>query len=140
MNWRLIFQLSLFGLAMGLATVFVLPSHIEPFVWFVVWIVCAYFIATRAGGRYFLHGLATGIANSVWVTAAHVGLFQAYAARHAPEITMMGTMGMPTHPRMMMALIGPASGVVSGIIIGLLALLASRLVRPRVTPAPLGAA
>jgi hypothetical protein len=30
MNWKLIIQLSMFGLAMGIATVFVIPSNIEP--------------------------------------------------------------------------------------------------------------
>ncbi len=140
MNWRLIFQLSLFGLAMGIATVFFLPSRIEPFVWFVIWIVSAYLIATRAFGRYFLHGLAVGIGNSIWITAVHVALFRAYADRHAEEIAMSATMGLPTHPRLMMALTGPAIGVVSGIIIGLLALLASKLVKRRATPAPAGVA
>jgi uncharacterized membrane protein len=33
MNWKLIFLLSLFGLAMAIATVFVIPSNIEPLFW-----------------------------------------------------------------------------------------------------------
>ena len=33
MNWKLIVQLSLFGLAMGVATVFWVPSTIEPIFW-----------------------------------------------------------------------------------------------------------
>ena len=140
MNWRLIFQLSLFGLAMGLATVFFLPSNIEPFVWFAVWVVSAYLIATRAMGRHFLHGLMVGIGNSLWITAVHVALFRAYADRHAEEIAMSANMGLPTHPRLMMALTGPAIGVISGIIIGLLSLLAGKLVKGRTTSATAGVA
>jgi hypothetical protein len=135
MNWRLIFQLSLFGLAMGLATVFFVPSNIEPFFWLVIFIISAYLIATRTMGRFFLHGLMVGIGNSIWITAVHVALFRAYADRHAQEVAMSATMGLPTHPRLMMALTGPVIGVVSGIVIGLLALLASRLVKGRATPA-----
>lgn len=30
MNWKLIVRLSLFGLAMGIATMFLIPSTIEP--------------------------------------------------------------------------------------------------------------
>jgi len=30
MNWKLAIQLSLFGLAMGVSTVFLIPSNIEP--------------------------------------------------------------------------------------------------------------
>jgi hypothetical protein len=140
MNWRLIFLLSLFGLAMGVATVFFIPSTIEPFLWFAIWIACAYLIATRAGGRYFMHGVATGIANAVWIIVAHVALFQSYAAGHVDEIAMMANMGLPRHPRQMMVLSGLVIGVVSGVIIGLLSLLASRFVRPRVTTVPVGAA
>ena len=140
MNWRLIFQLSLFGLAMGLATVFFVPSNIEPFFWLVIMLVSAYLIAARAPGRFFLHGFAVSIANSIWITVVHVGLFRAYADRHAEEIAMMGNMGLPTHPRLMMALMGPVWGIVSGIVLGLLALLASRLVKRRVAPAAVGTA
>ncbi|MFL5562781.1 MAG: hypothetical protein ACJ79K_15020 [Gemmatimonadaceae bacterium] len=130
MNWRLIFQLSLFALAMGIATVFVIPSNIEPFFWLAIMLVSAYLIARRAGGRYFLHGLALGIANCFWVIAAHVGLFPSYVARHPEEMGMMATMPLPTHPRLMMVLTGLVIGVVSGIVIGLLSLLASRMVSP----------
>ena len=86
MNWSLIFQLSLYGLAMGLATVFVVPSTVEPFFWLVIFIISAYLIATRAPGRYFVHGLLVGIGNSIWITGVHVALFHSYAARHAGEV------------------------------------------------------
>jgi hypothetical protein len=33
MNWRLTFQLSLFGLAMGIGTVIIIPSNVEPLFW-----------------------------------------------------------------------------------------------------------
>ena len=45
MNWKLIFGLSLFGLAMAIATVFVIPSKIEPFFWLAIFIICAIVIA-----------------------------------------------------------------------------------------------
>jgi hypothetical protein len=36
MDWKLIFGLSLFGLAMAIATVFIVPSNIEPAFWLVI--------------------------------------------------------------------------------------------------------
>jgi hypothetical protein len=33
MNWKLILQLSMLGLVMSLATVFLIPSSIEPAFW-----------------------------------------------------------------------------------------------------------
>ena len=52
MNWALIARLSLFGLAMGVATVFLIPSTIEPLFWLVIFAICACIIAIRAPGQY----------------------------------------------------------------------------------------
>ena len=133
MNWKLIFLLSLFGLAMGVATVFVIPSNIEPLFWLVIFIVCAWIIAARAPGKYFLHGLLVSIVNSVWITAAHVILMEQYVASHQKEAAMMKS--MPMSPRVMMTLTGPVVGVVSGIVLGLFAVIAHKLMSIRAKPA-----
>lgn len=129
MNWKLILQLSVFGLVMGVATVFVISSSVEPFCWLVVFLISAYAIARGAPGRPFLHGVCVGLANSVWVTAAHILLVDQYLARHPREAAMMSSMPMPTHPRLMMALTGPVIGLMSGIVLGIFAVVAIRLVR-----------
>jgi hypothetical protein len=131
MNWKLILQLSLFGLAMGIATVFVIPSNVEPVFWLVTFTITAYFIATRTSNKRFQHGLLVGIANSVWVTGAHVLMFHQYIANHPRDAAMMTTMPLPDSPRLMMVMVGLAIGIASGAVIGLLALLAAKLVRPR---------
>ena len=129
MNWKLIFGLSLFGLAMGIATVYVILSNIEPLFWLVIFLICAAIIALRAPGKYFLHGLMVSIVNSVWITAAHVLLFDRYIASHAKEAAMMTS--MPAPPRLMMVVMGPIIGVVSGVVLGLFALVAHKLIAPR---------
>lgn len=129
MNWKLILQLSLFGLAMGLATVFVVPPNLEPWLWLTIFVICAYAIARGAPGKPFLHGLLLGLVNSVWVTGAHVVLFNAYLAHHAREAEMMRSATLPVSPRLMMACVGPLIGLVSGAVIGLLAMVADRIVR-----------
>ena len=131
MNWRLIGQLSLFGLAMGIATVFLIPSNIEPLFWLGIFGISAYLIATRCSGSYFLHGILVGLANCVWVTASHILLFERYIANHAREAAMMTSMPLPNSPRLMMALIGPAIGLVSGLVLGLFAVVASKLIPAR---------
>jgi len=45
MNKKLIFRLSIFGLAMAFATVYFIPSNIEPLCWLAIFILCAYLIA-----------------------------------------------------------------------------------------------
>ena len=135
MNAKLIVQLSLFGLAMGIATVFWIPANVEPFFWIVILALSAWIIAARAPGRPFLHGVLVGVVNSVWITAAHVLLFDAYIARHPREAAMVAQMGSP---RLMMAAVGPVIGLVSGCVIGLAAVGFTRLrpggARPAIPP------
>ena len=129
MNWKLILQLSMFGLVMAFATVFLIPSTIEPVCWLLIFVACAYAIARRAPGSYFLHGLLVGMLNSVWITSTHVLLFDQYVARHQREMEMMAQ--MPFGPKTMMLITGPIVGVVSGIVLGILALIVHRMVSTR---------
>jgi hypothetical protein len=129
MNWKLILQLSMFGLVMAVATVFIIPSMIEPAFWLVIFLTCAYLIARNCPTMRFLHGLLLGLANSVWITAAHVLLFDSYIARHAQEAAMMQSMPLPASPRLLMALTGPMVGLISGVVLGLFALIAGKLVK-----------
>jgi len=142
MNWKLIFQLSLLGLAMAIATVYVIPPRLEPFFWPVIFVVSAFFLARRAPGRYFLHGFLVGLANWVWVAAAHVVLHRAYLATHAMEIATMQAMPMPSLPPFLMPIVRlarsrdlPIPGL-SGVVIGLFAWLASKFLRPTRASAP----
>ena len=133
MDWKLIFGLSLFGLAMAIATVFVVPSHVEPIFWLVIFLICAFLIARRRASGHFLHGLMVGLVNSVWVTGAHTLFFSAYIANHPKEAAMMTSMPVSGSPRLMMAITGPIIGVISGCILGLFAFVAGKLVKPRIS-------
>jgi hypothetical protein len=124
MNWKLVGLLSLFGLGMGLATVFWIPSNTEPVFWLVVLGGSAYILAIRLPAQLFLHGVLVGLANSIWVTACHLLLFTTYIANHPREAAMVAS--MPS-PRLTMALAGPLIGLASGVVIGLLAILARKL-------------
>jgi len=130
MNWKLIFLLSLFGLAMAFLAISIVPSTVEPFCWLLIFIISSYCIAKYAPGKYFLHGLMVSIFNSVWITAAHAAFFDQYIATH-PEF-LQATAGLPPdlagHPRRMMLPIGAISGVLFGIILGIFAFVASRIV------------
>jgi len=134
MNWKLILGLSLVGLAMGLATVFWIPSNVEPFVWLVIFVFSAIVIAKRCGSRPFVHGLLVSLANSVWITGAHVLLFDQYLAHHPQEASMMQAMARPDLAREMMAVLGPVIGGISGVVLGFFSLIAFKLAeRKRLT-------
>ena len=134
MNFKLILALSMFGLAMAFATVFVVPSNVEPFVWLAIFVVSAIVIARAQVPRPFLHGLGVGIVNSVWITAAHIAFYDTYLAGHAQEAQMMA--GSPMPGRVMMSITGPLIGVISGCVLGLFALIASKVIRPKPAPTP----
>lgn len=110
---------------MGVATVFVIPSDVEPIFWLAIFLVCAYLIARNRPDRHLLHGLLLGIVNSAWITAAHIIFFSQYIANHPTE-AMMSSMRLPDSPRLMMACLGPIVGIISGAIIGLLAYVAGK--------------
>ena len=129
MRWKLIIQLSLLGLAMGLATVFWIPSSLEPILWIVIFLLCAFVIGRSGARRPFLTGLLLGLANSVWITACHVLLFDRYLANHAREAAMMHSMPLPG--RLMMTVTGPVVGLISGVVIGALALIATKVLTGR---------
>ncbi|OCX50853.1 hypothetical protein BEL04_19185 [Mucilaginibacter sp. PPCGB 2223] len=123
MNWKLIVQLSLFGLIMAFGTISLIPDKIEPFFWLVIFAFCAFVIARACTGKYFMHGFWVSIFNCVWITTVHFIFFTTYAQNH-PDMVIHW------HPRLAMVLMGPVVGIVCGLILGLFALIASKLVKP----------
>ena len=128
MNLKLIFQLSLFGLGMAIATVFIVPSNIEPIIWLIIFSICAYFIVKKTEGKYFMHGFLTSLANCVWITLFHILFFPTYIANHPQEAEMSAKMPLPEHPRLMMLIMGPLVGIASGLILGLFSFLAGKII------------
>ena len=131
MNWKIIFQLSIFGLIMAFATVSLIPEKIEWVFWLVIFIFCAYVIAKVCPDKYFLYGFLVSMVNCVWITAAHILWYKTYSANHfdsVSKITNMLPASLATHRRSSMAVVGPFFGVMFGIILGLFAFVASKIV------------
>ena len=114
---------------MAFATVFIIPGNIELAFWIPIFIICAYFIAKKATGKYFLHGFFVSLLNSVWITSAHMIFFTTYISSHSEEAEMMNKMPLPEYPRLMMLMVGPLFGILFGLIIGLFAFIASKIVK-----------
>jgi hypothetical protein len=129
LNFKLILTLSLFGLAMGLATIWLIPSKIEPVFWFAIFLACAVIIARNVSSKHFLHGFSVSLANCFWITSAHIAFYGAYLANHPEEAEMLKSMPMPDAPRLMMAMTGPVIGIISGLVLGGFAFAASKLIK-----------
>jgi hypothetical protein len=129
MKWKLIFLLSLFGLAMAFATVFWIPFKFEPLFWLVIFLFVAWLIAKNCTSQYFLHGFLVGLVNCVWITAIHAFYFHTYMANHPGMATRMADMPMAGHPLRMMVLMSPVVGIISGLVIGLFAFIAAKMMK-----------
>lgn len=129
MNWKLIFQLSLFGLVMAFGTISLIPEKMEFIFWIVIWLVSAYFIAKTCAANYFWYGFALSMFNSVWLTLMHVLFYHSYAAHHPGVVQMYDSSPLHLHPRLFTLLLCPISGIIFGIVQGLFAFVASKIVK-----------
>lgn len=133
MNWKLIFQLSVFGLIMAFTTVWLIPEKIEPVFWVLIFIFCAWVIVRSHTGKYFLHGFLLSLVNCIYITGVHIIFYTDYITNH-PGIAKMAADHpfMPLHPRLAMLITGPVFGIICGIILGLFTLIASKLTTKKV--------
>ena len=131
MNWKIIFQLSIFGLIMAFATVSLIPQNIEWLFWLLIFAFCAFVVAKVCTGKYFLHGFFVSMVNCVWIVAVHIVYYKNYISHHPDMASMNQSMPAPLsiHPRMAMAIVGPIFGAASGIILGLFSLVAAKIVK-----------
>jgi len=125
MNWKLSLQLSLFGLIMAFGTISLIPDKFEWIFWLVIFAVCAYIIAKVCTHNYFWQGFWVSMFNSLWIIITHFIFFKTYADNHPGMI-------IHWHPRLMMVITGPIAGAISGLIQGLFAFIASKLVKTKV--------
>jgi hypothetical protein len=130
MNWKLIFTLSLSGLLMGVLTSFVVTSEVEMYVWIPIMLIIAYFVAKQASGKYFLHGFLTSVFSGFWLLLVHALLWDNFYALN--KVSMDADFaGMPQgfSMKIIMLAVTPLVGAFFGLIQGLLAFLASKIVK-----------
>lgn len=131
MNWKLIFTLSLFGLAMAFITVFWVPVKSEWMFWLPIFIICAFLIARYTSENAFLHGFMVSLFNCFWILVIHLLLYHTYKTIHPEMADMNANMPLHGHPRILMVIFGILIGVLSGLVLGLFAYLASLIMRKR---------
>lgn len=126
MRWRLILTLSLFGVAMGVASVLGFTGRLEPLFWLIIGIFCAVVIG-RTPARHFRHGFMVGLLAGAFAPLIQALLFESYAA-NSPEITeSFKQIPGGLSARTFILLTMPVISLLSGVVLGLLALVAGRL-------------
>ncbi len=128
MNWKIILQLSIFGLIMAIGTVSLIPITIEPIFWLAIFVFSAYVIAKVCNEKYFLNGFCVCLVNCFWIISIHVLFAKAYTNNHLQVIgSMPGSLAI--HPRLGMLATGPGFGVVSGLVLGSFSWIAAKFVK-----------
>ena len=91
--------------------------------------MCAYLIAKNAPGKYFLHGFLVSLVNCIWITGAHIILSVPYLASHPQEAAQYAKMNEMGHLSVTQAMLifGPVIGIISGLVLGLFAFVASKV-------------
>ncbi|MBM2816516.1 MAG: hypothetical protein HW421_3278 [Ignavibacteria bacterium] len=131
LKWNLILKLSMFGLAIAIATLYWISSSIEPYFWLAILLICAYLIAKFSESKPFLHGFFVCILNSVWVTSAHIIFFGTYIAHHPEQAAMMQSNPMPVSHKTLMLITGALIGIITGLILGLFSVIANKIIKKK---------
>ena len=129
MNLRLVALCSLPGLFMAFATVFFIGPNVEPLCWLVIFVALAVVLAKSAPSKAPLHGFLVCLLNCVYIVAAHLAFAETYVAGHPDEAAAGQRMGLPV--RVMMLIIGPVIGVISGLVLAGLTFAATKLLKRR---------
>lgn len=127
MNWKLLFQMSILGLAMAFGTVSLIPWDVEVYFWIPIFILCAVVIARRCKDRLLFHGVMLILFNAIWYTGVHLLLYPDYIANHPEWLTLIKDSAIQNHPRVAMLVGVPLIGIALGLIQGIMALIASRI-------------
>jgi TctA family transporter len=120
-NWKLIFLLTLFGVAIAFAGVLGLPGRIEAYIWLFVFVIYAAIIVRKTTGKYFLHAFAACTISGVWIGIIHAIFISTYLADHHVIRQVYKMMPLSHHRRLLSVIMGTIIGVLMGIIAGLIA-------------------
>jgi len=131
MNWRLIFLLSLFGVAMAVASLFGLTRGIEPFLWLVIFILYAWWIAKHCRSKYFLHGFLVSVVNGFWISIIHASFYTLYIRNNPKMLAGLSSLPPGISPRVLILIVGPVVGALFGVIAGLFAFVGAKIARSR---------
>lgn len=134
MKWTLILRLSAIGFVLALGSIFFISPNVEPLLWLAVFFYSAYAIGNGSQTWRFFHGVVLGILNSVWVVLLHDVFLTRYLAGHPREVQMIDIVhseGLAASARWIMSFTGVTVGIVEGIVIGVFAVVAGMMVKPR---------
>ena len=133
MNWKLIFLLTIFGVVMAFAGVIGILGKMEFPIWLVIFIIYAVIIVQQTTDKYFLHAFIVSVINGVWIGIIHAAFVRTYLANNPSMVESYKTMPrlFGNHPRIIMVIAGPIIGAVTGLVAGLFAFIAGKIMKKK---------
>ena len=128
MNWRLIISLSLLGIVFGIASVFGFTSGREWLAWLCIGVYSAWRFTRRSREELFLHGFYLGILAGFLSSVIQALFISAYLANNPRMVEALDALPQGLHPAAIVLIMGPIIGTVSGVVFGVLAATAGKLV------------
>jgi len=117
---------------MGLGTIFIFPSIIEPLAWLAMFVFCFIILARFCEKKFFLNGLITGFIILVLIDLIHFSFFDAYFHHHAEWAHTHATYEQIKWGDLFFS---PVLGIAFGLVLGLFTWVASLILGKR-TAAP----
>ncbi len=112
---------------MGVLSVLGLTRGVEGWLWLALCIFCAGWMGTQLAERRFLHGFLTGLISGAVAPVIQALFFSTYVANN-PEFSQAAAQLPPgISPRIITVVAIPLGGLLSGVVLGLLTMLAGRL-------------
>jgi hypothetical protein len=126
MKWKTILLLSLFGILMGLNSVFGIIKNVEWILWIIIAIVSAYVLNRRTEKLLVTHAVVTGLFMGILNAIIQSSLFDSYLANN-PEIEGFKQWPITAEPQYFLLMAGPFLGIIYGLIIGLFGLIIKKI-------------
>lgn len=129
MNWQLILSLSLLGVVVGLVSVFGLMGSQIWLLWLCVAAFCAWQFARNTRRYLFLHGFYLGIFVGICASWVQAIFLPTYVSNNPRMAETFNNLPHSLNPALVLLIMGPIVGTVSGVVIGLLAIIAGKITR-----------
>lgn len=133
MNWRLIFRLSLLSIVMGVASVLGLARNHEWLMWLFVGVLSAWQFARKTREELFLHGLCLGVFIGTFSSSIQAVFVSTYLSNNPGMVEALNALPQNLHPAAVVLIMGPIIGAFSGVVFGLLAAVAGKLLHSQLS-------
>lgn len=118
---KLIINLSLFGVILGIFNVMAFAVNFEWILWLVGWTVTSLVVSKKLKERYFIHAFATGFLMAILSDLIRVIMYDTYIESHPDFINRFESYNI-NNARLFILSFGVITSVFSGLIAGVLTL------------------